>query len=115
MNTRQPNRRFNPSRRQFFQAAGVLSTGTLAPRIPLTDGFIDDSFSPNAPLSAAFAGLKPMGGRVRAITADEFRQRIERAQQLMAGARLATSWSSSQAAKYNALFFGPGTSLYYFS
>src|SRR6266852_9750454 len=115
MNMRQLNRRFDRTRRQFFQAAGVLSAATLAPRIPPTDGFMEDSPPCNASLPGAFSGLKPLGERVRPVAPDEFRQRIERAQQLMAGAPLAPRGSPSQAVKYDAVFFAPGTSLYYFT
>src|SRR5882762_6064152 len=100
MNMRQPNR-FYRTRRQFFQAAGTLSAATLIPRTPLTDAFMEDSSSCNASLPSAFSGLKPLGERVRPIAPDEFRQRIERAQQLMAGAPVAPSGSPSQAAKYD--------------
>src|SRR6267154_2432283 len=82
MNMPQPNR-FDRTRRQFFQAAGVLSAATLVRRIPPTGAFMEDSSSCNASLPAAFAGIKPLGERVRPITPDEVRQRIERAQQLM--------------------------------
>src|SRR6266481_3871617 len=115
MNMRIPNHRFDRTRRQFFQAAGVVSAASLSLRIPPIDGFMEDSSSCNTSLPAAFSGLKPLGERVRPITPDEFRQRIERAQQLMAGAPLAPSGSPSQAEKYDALFFAPGTSLYYFT
>src|SRR5437868_5075161 len=108
MNMRQPNR-FDRTRRQFFRAAGVLSAATLAPRILPTEAFTEDSLSCNDSLPSAFAALKPLGERVRSFSPDEFRQRIERAQQLMAGATLAPSGSPSQAAKYDALFFAPGT------
>ena len=56
-------------------------------------------------LPQAFAGLKPLGGRVRPITAEEFHGRLLRAQKLM----------SELAPKYDALFVAPGTSLYYFT
>jgi Xaa-Pro dipeptidase len=56
-----------------------------------------------------------LGNRVRPITPEEFTQRIERAQALMAAAPPAPSGSPSAAAKYDALFFAPGTSLYYFT
>jgi Xaa-Pro dipeptidase len=112
MNMRQLNRRFDQTRRQFFHVAGVLSAATLAPRIPI-DGFEDTSCTTSLP--STFSGLKPLGERVRPITPDEFRRRIERAQHLMAGAPLSPSGSPSQAAKYDALFFAPGTSLYYFT
>src|SRR5258706_3069231 len=99
----------HPSRRRFFQVAGVLSAGALAPKAPGNGS--DDSSA----LPAAFSGLKPLADRVHPITADEFSARIERAQSLMTEAPGAASGSPSQATKYDALFFTPGTSLYYFT
>src|SRR5260370_6969926 len=97
------------SRGQFFQSAGVLSVAALAPRI--AGVYSDDSPSP----PPAFYALKSLGDRVRPITADEFRQRIEHVQRLMADAPPAPSGSPLQAGKYDPLFFAPGTSLYYFT
>lgn len=57
------------------------------------------------PLPPAFASLKPLGARVKPITAEEFRGRIAHAQKLMASAN----------PKLDALFFGPGAGQYYFS
>lgn len=99
----------HPSRRQFFWAAGVLSVGVLAPRV--SEHILENG----AALPSAFSGLKPLGDRVRPISPAEFGARIERAQSLMAAAPAASSGSPSQAAKYDALFFAPGTSLYYFT
>ena len=110
MDTPRPIYPDNRSRRQFFQAAGVLSAAALAPKIP---GGADSK--DNASLPPAFSVLKPLGDRVHPITPDEFRQRIEHAQRLMVDAPPAPSGSPSQAAKYDALFFAPGTSLYYFT
>jgi Xaa-Pro dipeptidase len=56
-------------------------------------------------LPAAFSGLKPLGSRVHPITTEEFRGRLQHAQELMA----------DLAPKYDALFVAPGTSLYYFT
>lgn len=56
-------------------------------------------------LPEAFSGLKPLGSRVHPITTEEFRGRLQNAQKLM----------SELAPKYSALFFAPGTSLYYFT
>ena len=56
-------------------------------------------------LPAAFAGLKPLGARVRPVTADEFQERMRHAQKLM----------GELSPKYDALFVAPGTSLYYFT
>src|SRR5216684_7941877 len=108
MKTPHPTYSLNQSRRQFFQAAGALSAAALAPKIAA-------AAEDNTSLPPAFSALKPLGGRVHPITPDEFRQRIERAQRHMADAPPAPSGSPSQAAKYDALFFAPGTSLYYFT
>jgi Xaa-Pro dipeptidase len=56
-------------------------------------------------LPAAFSALKPLGSRVHPITAEEFHERLLRAQKLM----------SEFAPKCDALFVAPGTSLYYFT
>jgi len=56
-------------------------------------------------LPAAFAGLKPLGERVKPISTDEFRGRMAQAQKLMA----------ESAPKFDALFCAPGTALYYFT
>src|SRR6202035_4446582 len=89
----------NGSRRRFFQAAGLLSAAVVTAKIPSPQPEDCSSLPP------AFSGLKPLGARVRPVPTDEFSQRIERAQQLM----------SDAAPKYDAFFFAPGTSLYYFT
>ena len=111
MNTRPSHLPFDQSRRQFFRAAGVLSAAAVTPGIRDGEAFAED----DSLLPRSFSALKPLGERVRPITPDEFRQRVERAQQLMADAPMAPSGSPSQATKYDALFFAPGTSLYYFT
>jgi Xaa-Pro dipeptidase len=87
------------ARRQFLQNSFALSASALSLR----------SIEPRSQSAevqpAAFAGLKPLGPRVKAITAEEFRGRIAHAQELM----------SSAQPKFDALFFGPGTGQYYFS
>jgi Xaa-Pro dipeptidase len=108
MTIQQRSQSANRSRRQFLQAGGALSAAALA-KVP--GAYPDDKPS----LPAAFSRLKPLGERVRSITPDEFRQRIEHAQRLMAEPPSAPSGSPSQVAKYDALFFAPGTSLYYFT
>ena len=97
------------SRRQFLRVAGSLSVATVAPNVALSH------IADTPPLSSAFSALKPLGERVRPITADEFRGRIEVAQRMMSDAPSAASGAPSQATKYDALFFPPGTSLYYFT
>jgi len=56
-------------------------------------------------LPPAFSALKPLGARIHPIAADEFYGRLQRAQKLMA----------ELVPKFDALFFAPGTSLYYFT
>jgi Xaa-Pro dipeptidase len=90
---------YRPSRRQLLAgaaAASVIALGTAA-RAADEDGAEG--------LPQAFAGLKPLGGRVRPITPDEFRGRLLQAQKLM----------TEMAPQYDALFVAPGTSLYYFT
>jgi len=84
------------SRRQFLQAGALASAALAAPVRSAADS---DS------LPSAFDALKPLGSRVRPITAEEFRQRIEKAQKVMSDAQ----------PKFDALFLAPGTGLYYFS
>jgi Xaa-Pro dipeptidase len=109
MNTAQLVSPANRSRRRFFRAAGVLSAAALTAKVP------GDYSGDNASLPPAFSSLKPLSDRVHPLTPEEFRARIEHAQRLMADAPSAPSGSPSQAAKYDALFFAPGTSLYYFT
>jgi Xaa-Pro dipeptidase len=56
-------------------------------------------------LPEAFSGLKPLGCRIHPVTAEEYRGRLQHAQQLMA----------ELGPKYDALFVAQGTSLYYFT
>ncbi len=49
--------------------------------------------------------MKPLGARLKPITPDEFRARLDHAQKLM----------SDLKPNFDALFFAPGTSLYYFT
>jgi Xaa-Pro dipeptidase len=107
------------SRREFLLAGTGAAAGSFL-RHPVHEM---DSASESLP--RAFAGLKPLGSRVRPITADEFRARIEMAQRLMAeppaaGAQSAVTATAGTspgqpAGKYEALFFAPGSSLYYFT
>ena len=100
----------NLSRRRFAQ---VIAASAVAfnrkPHVSL------DASADVEPLPPAFSAAKPLSDRVHPVTPDEFRQRIEHAQHLMADAPSAPSGSPSQATKYDALFFAPGTSLYYFT
>jgi Xaa-Pro dipeptidase len=90
---------FQPSRRDFMKSAAGASALALAPRA----GAIPENAADELP--PAFAGLKPLGARVHPIQANEFQERLVRAQKLM----------NELAPKYDALFFVPGTSLYYFT
>ena len=87
------------SRRDFLQASAAASALLIAPQ----------SSSPaqaeSSSLPPAFANLKPLGSRVRPIAAEEFSERIAKAQKLMNEAQ----------PKIDALFLAPGTGLYYFS
>jgi Xaa-Pro dipeptidase len=53
----------------------------------------------------SFSTLKPLGDRIHPIAPDEFHSRLLRAQEVM----------SQSNPKFDALFIGPGTSLYYFT
>ena len=90
---------YQTSRRQLLMGVAASSALALTPAVRA-----EDRDTPSG-LPQAFAGLKPLGGRVRPITADEFHGRMGRAQKLM----------SESAPKYDALFIAPGTSLYYFT
>src|SRR5258706_28383 len=98
------------SRRQLFRVACVLSAVAFSSK---SAGGASSDGGPSLP--PAFSALKPLADRVHPITPAEFRQRIEPAQRLMPDAPSAPSGSPSQAARYDALFFAPGTSLYYFT
>jgi Xaa-Pro dipeptidase len=90
---------YHTSRREFLSGTAALSALTLAPRV---NSLSDDA---SGSLPAAFSGLKPLGSRVRPITADELHGRLLRAQKLM----------TELEPKYDALFVAPGTALYYFT
>jgi Xaa-Pro dipeptidase len=96
------------SRRRFLLAAGAASTAAFIPSTAKATAEDEDKLPP------AFSSLKPLGGRVLPITPEEFEARIHLAQRLMAEPP-ATDASGSVAAKYDALFVAPGTSLYYFT
>jgi Xaa-Pro dipeptidase len=98
------------SRRKFFEVAAAVPATAIVLRSLQNNALAESSALPQA-----FARLKPTAGRVRPVTPEEFGRRIERAQRLMTDVPVAASGSPSQAAKYDALFFAPGTSLYYFT
>jgi Xaa-Pro dipeptidase len=80
----------NPiTRRKFVTNLAAISTlSAMAPQTP-----------------PSFSTLKPLGDRIHPIAPDEFHSRLLRAQELM----------SQSTPKFDALFIGPGTSLYYFT
>src|SRR5258707_10115327 len=96
------------TRRRFLESTVAASFGSIA-----LDLHAQDRACAN-PLPVSFSSLKPLGSRVRPISAEEFTVRIHRAQEFMSGATFPSA-SPSPAAKYDALFFAPGTSLYYFT
>jgi Xaa-Pro dipeptidase len=99
MNTQNLNSGSNPSRREFLKGTAAASTLAIA---PLATGKPEDG---TESLPEAFSGLKPLGSRVHPITAEEYRGRLQNAQDLM----------TKLAPKYDAMFVAPGTSLYYFT
>ena len=94
------------SRRHFLQASAVASMYPLVERAEERHA-IDECHLPET-----FASLKPLGSRVKPITAEEFQARVQNAQQFMAAAPEAANASGPQ---LDAIFLAPGTSLYYFS
>jgi Xaa-Pro dipeptidase len=84
------------SRRNFLLSTAAASAVTLA----APSGSSADTQTP-----ASFSSLQPLGDRVHPITPDEFRGRLLRAQELM----------GQMNPKFDALFIGPSTSLYYFT
>jgi Xaa-Pro dipeptidase len=96
------------NRRSFLRASLEASAFTIAARVddgPMLDA-LDECSSPEI-----FSALKPLGSRVPPISSDEFHDRVLNAQKLMSG----TNSSDSSPSRYDALFFAPGTSLYYFT
>lgn len=90
---------FVSTRRRFLQSAAAASSLVLVPGSKVAEP------SPQDTPKADFSSLKPLGARLKPITADEFRARLTRAQQLMTELK----------PNFDALFFPPGTSLYYFT
>jgi len=84
------------TRRNFLFSTAAASAITLA----APSGSTADAQTPTS-----FSSLQPLGDRVHPITSDEFRGRLLRAQELMGQLN----------PKFDALFHGPSTSLYYFT
>jgi len=83
------------NRRNFLWSTAALSTVALT----------TSAREFESQLPSAFSSLKPLGDRVRPITPDEFHSRLVHAQQLM----------TDLDPKFDGIFVGPGTSLYYFT
>jgi Xaa-Pro dipeptidase len=94
-----PDSVLHPSRRNFLRNTAAASALALTPG---ANPVLEDA---GGTLPPAFSTLKPLGARVDPITAEEFHERLVHAQKRMA----------ELAPKYDALFFAPGTSLYYFT
>ena len=92
------------SRRQFLRGSAQASALAFLP--PVAEG---ERKGQDATFEG-FSTLRPLGERVQPISADEFHERVLHAQRLMSGAA-----SGDSSPRYDALFFTPGTSLYYFS
>ena len=84
------------SRRNFLLSTAAASAVTLA---------VPPRSTADTQTPASFSSLQLLGDRVHPITPDEFRGRLLRAQELMGQLN----------PKFDALFIGPGTSLYYFT
>jgi Xaa-Pro aminopeptidase len=102
----------NISRRNILRdAAKTASLASLAVASAVTLG--SAGLAENTPqenlaassLPPAFNSLRPLGDRVRPIRADEYQQRVARAQKLMTDAK----------PRFEALYITPGTSLSYFA
>lgn len=86
-----------PSRRRFIANVASASVFSIAAS--------HSSAASDAVLPPAFSSLKPLGNRLRPILPEEFSERLLHAQTLM----------QKLSPKFDALFLGPGTSLYYFT
>jgi Xaa-Pro dipeptidase len=95
------------SRRDLFKSAtfasGSVIANSLLENCKLGRGL--KLQEPKRALPPAFDKLKPLGDRVRPITAEEFQGRVARAQQLMNDAK----------PRFEALFVAPGTTLLYYT
>jgi len=95
------------SRRELFKTASMAS-GSLAAGALLEASStvrVNQVQGAQTPLPQAFKGLKQLGARVKPFRAEEFQERVARAQQLMAEAT----------PRFDALYITPGTSLEYFA
>jgi Xaa-Pro dipeptidase len=93
------------SRRSFLLESMQTSAFALVPR-----GEERAQSDQCQPLEA-FSALRPLGSRIQPISSDEFHERVLNAQKLMSG----TETNGFSLPRYEALFFAPGSSLYYFT
>ncbi len=102
-----PDSRSLASRRNFMKGSATVSALALARPVSALPGGLAGAIPEDgsSALPPAFSALKPLGARIHPIAADEFYGRLQRAQKLMA----------ELAPKFDALFFAPGASLYYFT
>lgn len=111
---------YRSSRRHFLQGTAAASALALTPHAAFATGQAPEQAPGqipeqiNVPLPPAFASLKPLGALVHLITADEFSARLVHAQEMLAAPRPPEAMSTPQP-NLDALFLGPGTSLYYFT
>src|SRR5712664_4152803 len=100
MHKQSSNGVYQPSRREFLKSTATASALAMT---PLSKAMAEGS---SGALPEAFSNLKPLlGARIHPIAAEEYHERLLHAQKLM----------SELEPKYDALFFAPGTSLYYFT
>lgn len=100
------------TRRQFLTGTATASLGVVA------FGRATHGQASSSPLPPPLSTLKPLGSQVHPIAPTEFAERLQHAQQLMSGAAgtaLSARAISEAAPHYDALFFAPGSSLYYFT
>src|SRR5260370_27492887 len=95
------------SRRNFLRDTALASALVMTRPVDAISGAVprampEDGFSALPP---AFSALKPLGARVHPITADEFHERIVRAQKMMAELER----------NYDTRCYAPGTSLHFFT
>jgi Xaa-Pro dipeptidase len=92
------------SRRDILKTASLATAGATANAIN-SSAVAAQQTSAAAALPPSFDSLKPLGARVKPISAEEYQQRIARAQQLMTDSK----------PQIQALFVAPGTTLRYFT
>jgi Xaa-Pro dipeptidase len=100
------------SRRHLFRAAATVGAGFAGGAVLERGAGALALERSAAPLPPAFDALKPLGDRVKPVRVDEFQGRLAHAQELMndEGASAARG-----AAKIDALYITPGTTLRYFT